>query len=71
MQTKHLYVLIHIRIKGRVVPLNLFNPSSDFYLRFQGVASFVDPFCYLCFTFVLLCYIVYSLQPCDHLLGKG
>ena len=25
-------------------------------------ASFVDPFCYLCFT---------SLQACDHLLGKG
>ena len=37
---------------------------------FQGGASFVDPFCYLCFMLSLLCCIVYSLQPCDHLLEK-
>ena len=29
MQTKHLCVLIHTRIKG-MEPLNLFKPSSDY-----------------------------------------
>ena len=28
---------------------------------------FVDLFRYLCF----MCYLVYSLQPFEHLLGKG
>ena len=37
------------------------------YLIKQG-ASFVDPFCYLCFMFVFL---MLSWQPCDHLLGKS
>ena len=31
-------------------------------------ASFVDPFCYLCFMSVFLCFLVSSLRPCDHLL---
>ena len=31
----------------------------------------MDPFCNLCFTMVLLYCLVCSLQPCDHLLGKG
>ena len=28
----------------------------------------MDLFCYLCFTFSLSYYLVFSLQPCDHLL---
>ena len=41
-----------------------------FYRSFQGGASFVDLFLYLYFTLTLslLCCLVYSLQPCDHLL---
>ena len=55
MQTKHLCVLIHIRIKGEVgAPLNQFKPSSKiFHWPFQGAASFVDILCYFCL--VLLC----------------
>ena len=54
MQTKHLYVLIHIRIKGEVGTVKLVQSLQCFYLPFQGVASFVDPFCYLCFTFLFI-----------------
>ena len=42
-----------------------------FFCRsFQGGASFVVSFviCVSCLS--LLCCLVYSLQPCDHLLGK-
>ena len=44
MQTKYLWVLIHIWIKDEVgVLLNRFNPSSNiFYWPFQGGTSFVD-----------------------------
>ena len=42
-----------------------------FYWSIQGDASFVDPFCYLCFTLTLLYCLFCSLQLCDHLLGKG
>ena len=31
----------------------------------------MDPFCYLCFMFVFVMLPVCSLQPCNHLLGKG
>ena len=36
-----------------VVAVNIFKPSSIFYRPFQGGASFVDPFRYLCFVIVL------------------
>ena len=54
MRTKHLFVLIHIRNKGEV---NKFKHSENifyFYCTFQGGASFMDLFCYLCFVFVML-----------------
>ena len=40
-------------------------------LTIQRRCIFVDPFCYLCFTFVLSYSLVCSLKPCNHLLGKG
>ena len=39
----------------------------DFYLPFQGSASFVDPFCYDSDLSLLYCSVC-PLQPCDHLL---
>ena len=39
-------------------------------IRQQGV-SFVDLFVIYVSSLSLLCYLVYSLQPFDHLLGKG
>ena len=51
MQTKHLFVLFHIRNKGEVGPSNMFKPSS---IPFQGGTSFVDLFCHLCFMYVML-----------------
>ena len=56
MQTKHLCALIHIRTKGEVaVPVNMFKPFSVFFCwLFQGSASFVDHFCYLCFILIFV-----------------
>ena len=41
-------------------------PVKYFYWPFQGGASFMDHLCYFCLVFVML-----SLMPCGHLLGKG
>ena len=49
MRTKHICVLSHIRIKGAASTINMFKPSSIF--SDHSDASFVDYFCYLCFTF--------------------
>ena len=60
MQTKYLFVLIHIGIKGEVgAPLNMFlnrfKPSSKiFYCPFQGSTSCVDLLCF-CSVLCLLC----------------
>ena len=53
MQTKHLYVLIHILTKGEVdTPLNWFKPSSKIsYWPFKGGTSFVDLLCFFLFVF--------------------
>ena len=53
MQTKHLCVLIHIRIKGGLVLLNMFKPSC-ILLTVPRRASFMDTFCYLGFVFVIV-----------------
>ena len=70
MPTKHLCVLIHIRIKGEVDTLKQVYALQYFYWPFQGGTSFVIPYCYqiLCFMFVFVMLSVCSLQPCDHLL---
>ena len=62
MRTKHLCVLINTRIKGEVFTVNMFKPFIQFYCTFQGDASFVDPFYYLCFCLPL--YIVMSVLSC-------
>ena len=50
MQTKHIYVSWSTsELRVRLVPPNMFKPSSDF-----TDSSFVDLFCYLCFTFVFI-----------------
>ena len=56
MRTKHILVLIHIRNKGEVGTIKLVKAFQLTYFNwpFQGGASFMDPFCYLCFEFVML-----------------
>ena len=73
MPTKHLYVLNNKRTKGDVGTMKHVSVLQRcFCCQLQGGASFVDPFCFLCFMFVfvmLLCLFLTAL--CDHLLGKG
>ena len=71
MQTKHLFVLIHIRKnKDEVgaIKIVLSPPVNIFYCLLQGGTSIVDPFCYLCFVSVVLSCLF--LAVCGHLLGK-
>ena len=67
MQTNHLCVLIHIGIMVEVgtVIQYCFNDHSMAVLLLWIL--FVIHVSYLSF----LCCLVYSLQPCDHLLEKG
>ena len=48
MRTKHLSAFIYVRIKGEVVPSNMFKPPVIFLLTVQRQCFFVDHFCYLC-----------------------
>ena len=61
MRTKHLFVCIHIKIRVRLVLSNMLKPSSEFYWPFFIYGSRLS----------LWYCIVFSLQSCDHLLGKG
>ena len=66
MQTKHLYVLIHIWTKGEVGALfNRFKPFSKIFLLT------VPRLCFFCGSFMLFlsCFVV--LSCIGHLLGKG
>ena len=38
----------------RLVPINMFKPSSDFLVTVPRGALFVDPLCYLCFKFIFV-----------------
>ena len=73
MQTKHLYVLIHIWTKGEVgTPWNWFQPSSKIFLlsiprRCFSCWSFMLFLSCMCYAFVCVC----LLMPCGHLQGKG
>ena len=66
MQTKHLFVLIHIRNKGD------FGTKKNYFL-FTDRSKVVLLFWILFVIYVLClsCFLVCSLQPCGHLLGKG
>ena len=64
MRTKHLKVLIHIRIKGEVGTENWFKPPSNILTdRSYEVLLFR--------IFVLWYCLVCVMQPWDHLLGQG
>ena len=59
-------------LRVRLVPLNMFKPSSIFCWPFQGGASFVDLFCFYVSCLSLLCCLDCSLrcldcslQPCN------
>ena len=65
MQTKHLCVLIQVRIRSEIGT----NPSSNFLTDHSKRCFFFILFviCVLCLTYWLFCF----LQPCGHLTGKG
>ena len=72
MRAKHLFVLIHIRNKGVVctIKTSLSLPGNIYFTdRSNAVLLFVDPFCYICFVFVMLsCLFIAALwSPA----GKG
>ena len=68
MQTKHLCVLIHIRINGEVGTVKLIYASSNFITDRPKAVLLLWIFCIIC---ICLYHIVMSvLQPCGHLLGK-
>ena len=69
MRTKHLCVLIHIRIKGDVGTVKHVKPSRIFLLTFLLENFFLFVICVLCLS--LPYYIICFLHPCGHLLGKG
>ena len=72
MQTKPLYVLIHIWTKDEVgAPLNWFSPPVK-YFNDRSKAVLLLWFIYVisvlfCYAFLHVC----LLMPCGHLLGKG
>ena len=57
-------------LRVRLVPWNYFKPFKKYvYWPFQGGASFLDHFCYLCIVFVMLsCLFIAALWSPD---GKG
>ena len=71
MQTKHLFVLIHIRNKGEVDTIKMFELSSSFTTDRSRqcllCGSFLLYVLHVCFCHTVLC----SVQPCGHLLGKA
>ena len=71
MRTTDLCVLIHIRIKVEVGTVKKYlNPLVMFLISFQGNASFVNLFCYLCLylSVILSCLFLEALwSPA----GKG
>ena len=70
MQTKNLFVLIHIRNKSEVGTIKLvFLALQDFFTdRGKVVLLWI---LFVNYLLCLSCYLVCSLQPCCHLLGYG
>ena len=66
MRTKHLFVLIHIRNKGEVCTINL----VLFLLTIPKVVLLLW-ILFVIHVSWLSCFLVCSLQPCGHLLGKS
>ena len=61
MQTKHLYILIHIRIRVRFVPSNIFKPFSNYFWDHSKVVLFCGSIL-LCVFCLCLCYTVLSVS---------
>ena len=67
----HIPICFHIKIKGGVGTVKHFKPYRIFYWPFQAV------FFWILFVILMSCcpfllyFLICSLQPCDHLLGKG
>ena len=55
----------------RLVPLNVFKPPSDLFADRSKAVFFGLFFLIYVSCLSLLCCLVCSLQPCDHLTGKG
>ena len=54
------------------MPLNMFKPSSNVFTDSSKAVVLCGSFLLFMFRVLsLLCCLVRSLQPCDHLLGKG
>ena len=66
MRTKHLCVLIHIRINGD----HGLSPPVNYLLTIPRRCGFCGSFLLFMFHVSLLFCPVCSLQPCDHLMGN-
>ena len=69
VQTKHLFVLIHFRIKGEVGTVKHFW-ALQFFTDYSKVVLLLW-IIFVIWVSCQLCCLVCSLQPCGHLLGKG
>ena len=54
-----------------LIPFHLFKPSSDFCKPFRCGASYVDPYCFLCFAFVFAMLSSQFLAALWSHIGKG
>ena len=67
MQTKHPCVLSHIGTKGEISTIQ---PSRIFFTDRSKVVLLLW-IIFVIYASCLSCFLVFSLQPWDHLLGKG
>ena len=71
MQTKHLCVLIHTRTKGEVGTVKLVEALKRTIFTDHSKAVLFQLTIFVIYVSSLSCFLVCSLQPCGHLLGKG
>ena len=71
MRTKHMFALIHIRNKGEVATIKLVKPPVKIVLTDRSKAVLLLWIFFVIYISCLSCFLVCSLQPCGHLLGKG
>ena len=71
IRTKHLCVWFTSEPRVRLVSITMFKPSSIFADR-SVLLLWIRFVIYVVYLSLLLavCYLIFSLQPCDHLLGK-
>ena len=81
MRTKHIFVLIHIRNKGEVGNPNhisdgryhktSLSPPEEIYFSDRSKAGLLLWILFVIYVLCLSCFLVCSLQPCGHLLGRA